>query len=79
MEQLQKVLPDLAEEIVSRAPRDPALKEALRDYEKVCAWLNDDGTSPEERAEWTAIHDELVEELRRLVLRLMQQQDRSEP
>jgi len=79
VETLQNDLPDLAEEIVAGSHHDPTLKEALRDYESVCERLDDDGVSPEDRAEWTEIRDELVDELRRLVLRLRQQRERNAP
>jgi len=79
LERLQKDLPDLAEEIVCGARHDLTMKEALQDYERVCAQLDDDGTSPEDRAVWARIRAELVGELRRLGQRLRQHRERKAP
>ena len=74
MEMLPNDLLDLAEDLASEARSGPALKlkEALQDYNNICAYLKDEEFNPDDRNQWIEIRSELVAEISRLTNRLKQ-------
>ena len=64
---LKEDFPDIADEIVRAANLNEPLREALSDYEQVCARMDDTEITAGERSQWTEIRAELVLEIRRIV------------
>ena len=63
---LQSDFPDIADELLAAAGRDPALAEALDDYAEASKRSLDKLLPPEHRADWVSVRDELADEIRRL-------------
>jgi len=72
---LKHDFPDIADEIVLVADSHAAMKDALIDYEHACRRLSDKRTRADDRALWSEIHGELVVEIRRIFVRLEQQEN----
>jgi len=70
MQDLVKRLPDVANVIAEGVKKDPAMREALRDFEQACAKAEDERASLKDRETWAQIKEELAYELRRLALRM---------
>ncbi len=62
----QTALADIGDDLVAAAESSPELAEALEDYREACRRLDDRTLLPKHRAEWSDIHDELIDEIRRL-------------
>ena len=62
-------IPELSEALSGRIQTDALLKEVIEDLKKVSELLDDVSITASERAEWTHIRSELVNELRRMVKR----------
>ena len=67
--ELSDELPDLCDAFSGRIETDALLSEAIEDLKKVSALLDDTSIPAPERAEWTHIKSELINELRRMVKR----------
>lgn len=63
---LQKGFPEIAEDLLAVSGDNPDLAEALEDYREAWRRLRRTDLSPEHRADWIAIRDELDDEIRRL-------------
>ena len=72
---LKQDFPDIADEIVLAADSHADLKDALVDYEHACRRLKDKQTRADDRVLWAEIHAELVAEIRRIFVRLDQQEN----
>lgn len=66
---LHKEIPELADVLTERVETDVFLSEAIEDFRKVCALIDDTSIAASERAEWAHIKSELLNELRRMVQR----------
>lgn len=62
----QTAFADIRDGLRSAVEDNPALAEALEDYQEACRRLDDKRLEPTHRAEWEAIRDELDIEIRRL-------------
>lgn len=66
---LHEEIPELADALTERVEADVFLSEAMEDFRKACAQMDDATISESERAEWAHIKSELLNELRRMVQR----------
>lgn len=69
---IKEDFPAFADEVVVASGSYPLLMDALNDYERACAGMNDTQARVEDRALWGEIRTELAAEIRRLYLALMQ-------
>ncbi len=67
--ELSVEIPELSDALSGRVKADAFLSEAIEDFRKVSALLDDASITAAERAEWTHIRSELVNELRRMAKR----------
>lgn len=67
--ELSDELPELSDALSGFNETDALLSEAIEDLKKVSALLDDTSIPALERAEWTHIKSELINELRRMVKR----------
>ncbi len=66
---LTEEIPELSDALSARIETDALLKEVVEDLKKASELLDDLSITASERAEWTHIKSELVNELRRMVKR----------
>ena len=67
--ELSVEIPELSDALSGLVKADAFLSEAIEDFRKVSALLDDASITAAERAEWTHIRSELVNELRRMAKR----------